>query len=244
MADPPAQSSSTSTLRLEVLKELQRLGENRDARDRLDRGPLAETKGREHWVLHLLLRAHEVEMGRMDALVGSVYSNLTAKLEGLEDRLSHLEEVSKTVDAALKERLEAVDKNVGDKLDAGLARGAERLATELSQKMAENLDKKWTPVGESVETFAQGSKQLIRGVDDTYRLAAQTRLLLNENARRISDIGRDILSLEESLKLVVMKGLEQGLGPLEARLSSVEAHLGIPSPNGERKPATPETASL
>jgi hypothetical protein len=244
MADPPTASANTSAIRLEVLKELQRLGENRDARDRLDRGPLAETKGREHWVLHLLLKAHEVEAARTDALVGSVYSNLTARLESLEDRLSHLEEVSKTADATVKERLEAVDKNVGDRMDAGFTRGSERLSNELSQKLAENLDRKWTPVGESVETFAQGSKQLLRGVDDTYRLAAQTRLLLNENARRISDLGRDILSLEEALKLVITKSLEQGLSSFESRLSAVENHVGLPTPNGDRKPASSEPAGL
>ena len=62
MAGRPTSSSGppTSTVRVEVLKELQTLLDEREVRDRLERGPLGETKGREHWVLHLLLRAAEV----------------------------------------------------------------------------------------------------------------------------------------------------------------------------------------
>jgi len=242
MPERAVPSSGTSAVRLEVLKELQQLIDNREFRDRVDRGPLAEAKGREHWVLHLLLRAHEVDSVHTDTLVGSVYSNLTARLEALEDRLGRIEELQSALEETLKSRLESVDKVVGDRIEAGLAEGTERLKTELTKSVGENLDKKWAPVGESVETFAQGSKQLVRGVDDTFRLAAQTRLLLNENSRRISDIGRDIVALEESLKLVVSKTLEQGLLPLEQRMSAVEAHLDLPSPerNGKSKPTPAE----
>jgi hypothetical protein len=244
MPERPVTSSGTSAVRLEVLKELQQLIENRDIRDRLDRGPLAETKGREHWVLHLLLRAQEVDSVHTDTLVGSVYSNLVARLEGLEDRLSHIEELQGSLEETLKSRLETVDKVVGDRIEAGLTQGTERLSGELAKTIGDNLDRKWAPVGESIETFAQGSKQLVRGVDDTFRLAAQTRLLLNDNARRLSDLGRDIVALEESLKLVVAKTLEQGLLPLEARVSAMESHLDFPTAerNGKVKstPAEPE----
>lgn len=241
MPERAVPSSGTSAVRLEVLKELQQLIDNREFRDRVDRGPLAEAKGREHWVLHLLLRAHEVDSVHTDTLVGSVYSNLTARLEALEDRLGRIEELQGALEEAIKSRLESVDKTVGDRIEAGITEGTVRLTGELTKSLGESLDKKWAPVGESVETFAQGSKQLVRGVDDTFRLAAQTRLLLNENARRISDIGRDIVALEESLKLVVAKTLEQGLLPLEQRVSAVEAHLDLASPerNGSKAKPTP-----
>ncbi|MCI4346225.1 MAG: hypothetical protein L3K07_05680 [Thermoplasmata archaeon] len=243
MAERAVPSSGTSAVRLEVLKELQQLVENREVRDRIDRGPLAETKGREHWVLHLLLRAHEVETAHTDTLIGSVYANLVSRLESVEDRLGRVEELEGALDETLKTRLESVDKVVGDRIEAGLNDGVERLRGDLAKSLGENLDKKWAPVGESIETFAQGSKQLVRGVDDTFRLAAQTRLLLNENVRRLSDLGRDIVALEESLKLVVQKTIEQTLLPLDQRLSAVEAHLDLPSGserNGKGKPVPPE----
>jgi hypothetical protein len=103
------------------------------------------------------------------------------------------------------------------------------MARQVGEALKESLDRRWSPIGESLETFAQGSKQLVKGVDETFRLSAQSRLLLNDNARRISDLGRDLLALEDSLKLVVARTLEQGLAPIEHRLSAIEAQLGISS---------------
>ena len=97
MAGRPASSTATpSSLRLEVLKELQAIVEDRDVRDRLDRGPLAEAKGREHWVLHLLLRAQELSQAHVDTLIGSAYSNLVARLQSIADRLEKVEALGRT----------------------------------------------------------------------------------------------------------------------------------------------------
>ena len=65
--------------------------DDREVRDRIDRGPLAETKGREHWILHLLLRGQEFGQGQLTTLVGSAYSNLTARLQSIEDRVQRVE---------------------------------------------------------------------------------------------------------------------------------------------------------
>jgi hypothetical protein len=230
MAERPVPSQGSSALRLEILKELQQLAESREYRDRLDRSPLAEAKGREHWVLHLLLRASEVETAHTDTLIGTAYSNIISRLQGLEDRLAHVEEVSGQLEGSVKARLESLDQIVGERVDAGLTQGTERLTRELGQNLRDNLDRKWGPIGESLETFAQGSKQLVKGVDDTFRLAAQSRLLLNDSVRRVSDLGRDLLALEDSLKLVVARTLEQGLAPLEHRLATIESQLGIAPP--------------
>lgn len=231
MAGRPVAPSSTSALRLEILRELQQLTENRDARDRLDRSPLAETKGREHWVLHLLLRASEIETSHTDTLIGSAYSNLVARLESLEDRLGRIEEMARSLEGSVRSRIEGLDQVVGTRVETTLAEGSDRIGAQLGRTVQESLDRKWAPIGDSIESFAQGSKQIAQGVDDTYRLATQNRLLANETARRVSDLGRDILALEDSVKLVVSKTLEQGLAPLEHRLAAIEAQLGLA--NGE-----------
>ena len=227
MADRPVPAHGASALRLEILKELQQLTESREYRDRLDRSPLAEAKGREHWVLHLLLRASEVETAHTDTLIGSAYSNLISRLSAIEDRVARVEEVNVALEGSLKSRLESLDQLVGERLEGGLHQGLGRMSEELGRSLQENLDRRWAPIGESLETFAQGSKQLVKGVDDTFRLAAQSRLLLNDNARRLSDLGRDLVALEESLKLVLARTLEQGIAPLEHRLAALEAQLGL-----------------
>jgi hypothetical protein len=243
MSGRPAAPPGASTLRVEVLKELQQLIDNRDARDRLEKSAFGEVKGREHWVLHLLLRSQESTNQHFDTLIGTAYSNLVARLQGLDDRLGRFEEHQSAAESDVRSRLDALDTTLLARVDKGLADANDRLVKSVGDAVTENLDVKWKPVGESIETFAQGSRQILKDVSDTYRVATQTRLLLNENARRIADLGRDIVALEESLKLVVQKTIEDGLAPLEARVAALESHAGLGAPtstNGER-PAPPPT---
>jgi hypothetical protein len=247
MSGRPAGAGTPQSLRVDVLKELQQLIDSREARDRVDRGPLAETKGREHWLLHLLLRAQESAQARTEAIIGSAYSNLTARMQAIDDRLSRLEELESNFSSELRGRLDQSETAVGERIDQRIEDGLGKLSTAVGGQLNENLDAKWKPVGDSIETFAQGSRQVLKDVADTYRVATQTRLLLNENARRITDLGRDLVALEESLKLVVQKTIEEGIAPLEARVAAVESQVGLhANPNGStparepgEKPAEP-----
>lgn len=233
MAGRPATSSAAaSSLRLEVLKELQSILDDREVRDRLDRGPLAEAKGREHWVLHLLLRAEESSQAHVDTLIGSAYSNLIARLQSVEERLQKVEALEQSLGETSERRMNSLEGALAERVTKEVAAGLDAAATRLSSDLATNLDTKWKPIGDSVETFARSSHQLSKDLSDTYRVSTQSRLLLNENARRIIDLGRDIVALEESLKLALTKVLEDGLQPLEERVAALEG----------RRPMSVETA--
>jgi hypothetical protein len=210
--------------------------DDREVRDRVDRGPLAEAKGREHWVLHLLLRAQELSQASLTTLVRTAYTNLTGRMQSLEERLQRIEGGQRGVSDDLKGELGGLRTNlretVQSAVDQGLAEGRERIGTAVLT----DLDAKWKPIGESIETFARSSHQLSKDLSDTYRVATQTRLLLNENSRRMIDLGRDLVALEESLKLSLTKALEEGLQPLEDRLAALEARLGPADPAVESPP--------
>ena len=208
----------SAALRTEVLKELQLLIEDRDARDRLDRGPLAEAKGREHWLLHLLLRAHELGQAHVTNLVGTAYSNLLGRLQSMEERFAQLEASQQQLGVDLLARLEVFERSLDTRLAATLQQGREGL----SGAVVGNLEAKWKPVAESIDTFARSSHQLTKDISDTYRVATQTRLLLNENARRMIDLGRDLVALEEGLKLSLGKVIEERFQLLEERLAASE----------------------
>jgi len=222
---PAAAGGSTTFLRVEVLKELQTLIDDRDVRDRVDRGPLAETKGREHWVLHLLLRAMELTNSHFDTLVGTAYSNHLAKLQSMEDRLQRMETNQQELGQELKTRLEGMETSLAERVSREVTSGVQSASEKLAASLTSNLDEKWKPVGSSIETFAQSSHQLTKDLSDTYRVSTQSRLLLNENARRIIDLGRDLVALEESLKLTLTKAIEEGLAPLEERIAALESRL-------------------
>jgi hypothetical protein len=233
---PPSSSGPASTLRVEILKELQAMLDDREVRDRVDRGPLAEAKGREHWVLHLLLRAQELSQASLTTLVRTAYTNLTNRLQALEERVQRIESGERGLADDLKSEISglqaALKGTVEQSVDHGLTEGRERIGTALLT----DLDAKWKPIGESVETFARSSHQLSKDLSDTYRVSTQTRLLLNENARRMIDLGRDLVALEESLKLALTKALEEGLQPLEERIAGLEGRLGIPEPAAAADP--------
>lgn len=212
-------------MRVDILKELQSLIDDRDVRDRLDRGPLGETKGREHWVLHLLLRAQESSQMHLDVLIGTAYSNLLARLQSIEDRVERVEGSGRALGDEVKTRLEGLQGSLSDRVSKEVGTGIEAAGSHIASDLSTNLDKKWKPVGDSIEAFTVASSQLTKNLSDTYRVATQSRLLLNENARRIIDLGRDIVALEESLKLALAKTLEEGLQPLEERISALEARL-------------------
>jgi hypothetical protein len=235
MAGRPAPApASSSTLRLEILKEIQQLVESREARDRLEKSPIAEAKGREHWVLHLLLRAQESTQARTDNLIGTAYTNMMGRLGELEQRLDRIERSTAGSEAELKSHLEALETKLAARVDRAMTEGLAKLLTGVNQQLAESFQEKWKPIGDSVDTFATGSKQMLKDVADTYRVATQTRLLLNENARRITDLGRDLVALEESLKLVLAKTLEEGLAGFEQRIAPQESTNGTPS-HGEHR---------
>ncbi|MGA8274764.1 MAG: hypothetical protein WB789_02850 [Thermoplasmata archaeon] len=222
---PAGSGTPYSALRLEILKELQSILEDREVRDRLDKGPLSETKGREHWILHLLLRAQESSLSHFDTLIQSAYSNLTARIQSVEDRLQRGDAVRDALGAEVKTRLQEIENGVSDRVGQEVATGVETASQKISHDLLANLDAKWKPIGESVESFAQRSSQLTKDLSDTFRVSTQNRLLLNENARRIIDLGRDILALEESLKLSLSKVLEEGLAPLEQRIVALEGRV-------------------
>ncbi|HXW66353.1 MAG TPA: hypothetical protein VEL82_00480 [Thermoplasmata archaeon] len=242
---PTSPPGGTSSLRVEVLKELQSLIDDREVRDRLDRGPIGETKGREHWVLHLLLRGQEAMQAHVDLLVGTAYSNLLARLQSVEDRLQRVETVEQSLGDEMKTRLEGVESTLVDRVTKEVGSGLEAASSRLSGTLAANLDERWKPIGHSIESFSQASGQLTKDLSDTYRVATQSRLLLNENARRMIDLGRDIVALEESLKLALSKVIEDGLAPLEERISAIEARLvssteGLAATNGRTDPPVSE----
>jgi hypothetical protein len=224
-ARPPSTSAGTSSLRVEVLKELQTLLDDREFRDRIDRGPIAETKGREHWVLHLLLRAQELNQSHVDLLIGTAYSNLVARLQALEDRLQRIEGSGQALGDEVKTRFDGIETALSARVSKEISDGVDAAGKRIGDGMLANLDQKWKPVGESIEAFATSSRQLTKDLSDTFRVATQNRLLLNESARRMTDLGRDLVALEESLKLALTKVLEDGLQPLEDRIAALEARI-------------------
>jgi hypothetical protein len=226
-------TTASSALRLEILRELQLLDENRDLRDRLDKGPLAAAKGREHWVLHLLLRAAEHQTAHFDFVIAENQGALLGRLEEVEERLRRVEDATTHLRDMLQTLPAALEGGIGDRVQAGLREGATGLEQTLHDSIGRALDDRLPPLGSSIETVAEGSRQAAKTIEDTFRLASQTRQLVTESAHQVSDLGKDLLALEDALKLVVEKAIEEGTASLDRRLSEIERRLSaLPPTNG------------
>jgi hypothetical protein len=238
-ARPPPTPSAA--LRLEILKELQQLEDNREIRDRIDKGPIAAAKGREHWVLHLLLRAAENQTAHIDFVLGANQVALITHLEDLEHRILRMEDATEHLRTTLENWTKSVEGVVGGRVEASLREGAAGLGTSIRDSVLTNIDERLAPIGSSVETFAENSRQTSKLAEDTFRLTTQTRLLVNESSQRVADLGKDLLALEDSLKLVVQKAIEQGNIVFERRLAEIERRLAalapVPASIGTEEPA-------
>ena len=101
--------------------------DDREVRDRVDRGPLAEAKGREHWVLHLLLRSQELSQASLTTLVRTAYTNLTGRIQTIEERVQRIEASQRSLVDDLKGELGGLKTGLRDtvqaSVDHGLAEG-------------------------------------------------------------------------------------------------------------------------
>lgn len=244
MAESRATSAAKApALRLEILKDLQGLIDSKEARDRIDKGPLSEVKGKEHWVLHLLLRADESSQAQVTKLITASYANLTARLQAIDDRLTIVSDTTGASRNDLESRMSALAASLNEGMEKGFAVGTTRAATQVSERVAKEIDQRWRPISESIERFSEGSKQMLKGVSDSYLIATQNRLLLNDCAKRISDLGRDLLALEDGLRLAVQRTIEESLVPLEARVARLEeSATGRPSGQAAGSGSTSDSA--
>jgi hypothetical protein len=223
-------TTASSALRLELLKELQQLDENRDLRDRLDKGPLSAAKGREHWVLHLLLRAAEHQTAHLDFVLAANQADLVARLEQLEERIRRTEDGTNHLRESLLGLPTALETAVGGRLQAAMKESATGLPITAQEAVRAALDERLQPIGGSLESVAEGSRQSAKTIEDTFRIASQTRQLVTESAHQVSDLGKDLLALEDALKLVIEKAIEEGTASLDRRLAELERRLGALPP--------------
>jgi hypothetical protein len=225
---PP--TTPSAALRLEILKELQQLEENRELRDRLDKGPISAAKGREHWVLHLLLRAAENQTAHMDYVLGANQVALITHLEELEHRMMRMEDATEHLRQTLEGWSASLEGVIGSKVQSSLLEGASGLGSSVREAVRSALEERLAPVASSVESFAEGSHQVVKLAEDTFRLTSQTRLQVNESAQRVADLGKDLLALEDALRLAVERSIEQGNLLIERRLTEIERRLAALAP--------------
>lgn len=234
-----------STIRTEVVRAITELVNDREARERIDKGILSHTKGREHWILHLLLRALETQQEHNEAGINylltttnTVYKELSTKIEGLSKSIENLT-------PKVKASFEEIEQKNYEKISAIIEESFKKVQESLAKSISESIGS----TAEAIKAQALETKNLTqalaRDIADTFKITTQVRLLINENLRKLNEIGDAIgnASAEKTIdlkplfneieaKMAQMGGFEERI---EAMLKNVNKHIDLTAIDTQNK---------
>lgn len=234
-----------STIRTEVVRALTDLVNDREARERIDKGILSHTKGREHWILHLLLRAMEAQqeftetsMNYLLTTTNTVYKDLSAKIEG----------VNLAIDGSIpkiKAGVEEIEQKNYERVAAMIEENFRKVNEGLGKTINESIGKTAEAIGAQAMETKNLTQALSRDVADTFKVATQVRLLISENMRKLNEIAEALekvqpgsgtgtagtvdvkpLIAEIEARIGTLKGFEE---KIDTMLKSVNKHIDITS---------------
>ncbi|MEM3567128.1 MAG: hypothetical protein QXS83_00990 [Thermoplasmata archaeon] len=240
-----------SAIRTEVVRAITDLVNDKEARDRIDKGILAHTKGREHWILHLLLKALEAQQEHMETGINyiltttnTIYEDLSKRIEGVN------KEIGNSIPKIKAEVGEIEAKNY-EKLAAMIEESFRKVNEGLGKTINESIGKTAEAINSQALETKNLTQALSRDVADTFKVATQVRLLISENMRKLNEIsemlekvgtppvsagepraaGAELTPFIERLEARIneLKGLE------ETMLKSVNKHIDLTTIDTQHK---------
>jgi methyl-accepting chemotaxis protein len=190
--------TNKNTIRMEVVRTITELLKDRDARDRLDKGVLSHTKGREHWILHLMLTAldtlnesSENGFNYILTTTNTIYKEMGAKIENVNKEINGI--VPK-----LKDELETAEKKNYEQIVALIDASFDKLNKNLEKTINDTIGKTAEAIGAQALETKNLTQTLSKDVADTFKVSTQVRLLISENMRKLNEISEivDKLSTE------------------------------------------------
>lgn len=242
-----------STIRTEVVRAITDLVNDKDARDRIDKGILAHTKGREHWILHLLLKALEAHQEHTEnginsllATTNTIYEDLSTKIESIN------KEIENSIPKIRAEVNEIEEKNY-EKIIAMIEEKFKKVNEGLGKTIQESIGKTADAINSQALETKNLTQSLSRDVADTFKVATQVRLLISENIRKLNEIsemlekagssrilGGESSNVAAELKPLIekietkineLKGFEE---KIETMLKSVNKHIDVTAIDTQR----------
>ncbi|MGB9635862.1 MAG: hypothetical protein ACPL1Y_01250 [Thermoplasmata archaeon] len=184
-----------STIRMEVVKAITDLANDREARDRIDKGILSHVKGREHWMLHLFLKAMEAQqqetnegLSHILTTTNSVYKDLGTKLENVRT------EITTNLVPKIKTEIGEIEAKNFEKIAGMIEASFEKVNAGLSKSINESIGKTAEAINAQALETKNLTQALARDVGDTFKVATQVRLLISENMRKLNEIADAITS--------------------------------------------------
>ncbi len=214
-----------------IIKGLKDLSENKEARRKVDESYFKELKGKEHWMLYLLMYA-----------IDNMENELFSAIEGLSNEQKRFEaqtfkaikeerEALIKVRKSIENNLRTFEEKMAELLDRRMAEQKEEIAKELENLLEGTLNKSLREIDESISDLSTTIQNMSSGFSDTYKLVSHNQSMIAKIGKKLEEISEDISALDERIGIEISRipgaeGAAKAMKELERSIESMKAISG------------------
>ncbi len=223
-----APRKSTKSL---IIKGLKELSESKEARRKVDESYFKELKGKEHWIVYLLMYAldnMEDEFFRaLEELSKEQKVNENELLRAIKEEREALIKVKKSIDAGMENFGKRVERLIEERMDAQRAAIAESVSNLVRESLGEPIEE----IKEKVSVMEERINSISSGFSDSYKLLSHNQAQINKLGKRIEEISEDLSALEERIAIEISRipgaeGAAEAMKELEKSIESIKEISG------------------
>ena len=222
------------SVKSKLIGSVKDLTANKATRKKVDESYFKEIKGKEHWVVYLMMQAFdemETEFySRIEALEERQNKLNVQMLGALKDEREALIEMKKYVENNTKKSKAAMESLMNERLtaiDSEMKKSIEVLS-ENSIKPA------LSEMGEKIDSVADYIEAIKTNNEDSYKILSHNQESITKLYRKLEEMGEDIAALDERIgieisripgmgdSVEVMKGLESSVKSIKSISADLE----------------------
>ena len=212
-----------------IIKGLKELSESKEARRKVDESYFKELKGKEHWMLYILMYALDnLENGLLRSIneVSNEQKRFEAEtFKAIKEEREALIRVRKSVD----ENLKSFEQRMGQLLEKRMGEQKEEIAKEFSNILEGTLNKSLREIDESIKEFSTTLQNMSGGFSDTYKLVSHNQNSISKLGKKLEEISDDLSALDERIGIEISRipGAEGAAKAMKELEKSIESMKGI-----------------
>lgn len=212
-----------------IIRGLKDLSESKEARRKVDESYFKELKGKEHWILYILMYALDNLETEFFKAVESL-SNEQKRFESetfkaIKEERNALIKVRNSID----ENLKSFEEKMGQILEKRMGEQKEDIAQEFSNILEGTLNKSIKGLDESIKDLYTIVQNLSGEFSDTYKLTSHNQESISKLGKKLDEISEDISALDERIGIEISRipGAEGAAKAMKELERSIEAMKGI-----------------
>lgn len=212
-----------------IIKGLKELSESKEARRKVDESYFKELKGKEHWMLYILMYALDnLETGLFQSIeeVSNEQRHFEAEtFKAIKEERDALIKVRRSVD----ENLKSFEEKIGEILEKRMGEQKEEIAKEFSNILEGTLNRSLKGIDESIKELSTTVQNISGGFSDTYKLVSHNQNSITKLGKKLDEISEDLSALDERIGIEISRipGAEGAAKAMKELEKSIESMKGI-----------------